>query len=105
MKAWTQLFSNNLSSNLNLLQAKYIRYEVAQTKAAWVLLGLKSPEPGLALGLSQLLSDFKSGVCEFYQWNAVAMYAIEYAHPNAVFATGMGTDEVRTSRAEHTLDN
>jgi NAD(P)-dependent dehydrogenase (short-subunit alcohol dehydrogenase family) len=103
MKEWNQVFSINLNSNLNLLREVYPLLKVAPNKGRVVIIGSKNvsaPGPGAAAysaskaALNQLMRVLSM------EWgnDGIRLNAL---HPNAVFDTGMWTDEVLKSRSEY----
>jgi len=103
MKEWNQVFSINLNSNLNLLREVYPLLKVAPNKGRVVIIGSKNvpaPGPGAAAysaskaALNQLMRVLSM------EWGSDGI-RLNALHPNAVFDTGIWTDEVLKSRAEH----
>ena len=103
MKEWNKVFSINLNSNLNLLREVYPLLKVAPNKGRVVIIGSKNvPAPGPGAGaysaskaaLNQLMRVLSM------EWGSDGI-RLNALHPNAVFDTGMWTDEVLKSRAEH----
>ena len=103
MKEWNQVFSINLHSNLNLLREVYPLFKVAPNKGRVVIIGSKNvpaPGPGAAAysaskaALNQLMRVLSM------EWGSDGI-RLNALHPNAVFDTGIWTDEVLKSRAEH----
>jgi len=103
MKEWNKVFSINLNSNLNLLREAYPLLKVAPNKGRVVIIGSKNvPAPGPGAGaysaskaaLNQLMRVLSM------EWGSDGI-RLNTLHPNAVFDTGMWTDEVLKSRAEH----
>jgi rhamnose utilization protein RhaD (predicted bifunctional aldolase and dehydrogenase)/NAD(P)-dependent dehydrogenase (short-subunit alcohol dehydrogenase family) len=103
MKEWNKVFSINLNSNLNLLREAYPLLKVAPNKGRVVIIGSKNvPAPGPGAGaysaskaaLNQLMRVLSM------EWGSDGI-RLNALHPNAVFDTGMWTDEVLKSRAEH----
>ena len=107
---WNKVFSINLNSNLNLLREVYPLLKVAPNKGRVVVIGSKNvpaPGPGAAAystskaALNQLMRVLSM------EWSSDGI-RLNALHPNAVFDTGIWTDEVLKSRAEHyglTIEN
>ena len=102
MKEWNKVFSINLNSNLNLLREVYPLLKVALNKGRVVIIGSKNvpaPGPGAAAysaskaALNQLMRVLSM------EWGNDGI-RLNTLHPNAVFDTGMWTDEVLKSRAK-----
>jgi len=110
IKEWNKVFSINLNSNLNLLREVYPLLKVAPNKGRVVVIGSKNvpaPGPGAAAysaskaALNQLMRVLSM------EWGGDGI-RLNALHPNAVFDTGIWTDEVLKSRAEHyglTIEN
>jgi len=103
IKEWNKVFSINLNSNLNLLREVYPLLKVAPNKGRVVVIGSKNvpaPGPGAAAysaskaALNQLMRVLSM------EWGSDGI-RLNTLHPNAVFDTGIWTDEVLKSRAEH----
>jgi len=103
IKEWNKVFSINLDSNLNLLREVYPLLKVAPNKGRVVVIGSKNvpaPGPGAAAysaskaDLNQLMRVLSM------EWGSDGI-RLNALHPNAVFDTGIWTDEVLKSRAEH----
>jgi rhamnose utilization protein RhaD (predicted bifunctional aldolase and dehydrogenase)/NAD(P)-dependent dehydrogenase (short-subunit alcohol dehydrogenase family) len=103
MKEWSEVFSINLNSNLHLLREVYPLLKVAPNKGRVVIIGSKNvpaPGPGAAAysaskaALNQLMRVLSM------EWGSDGI-RLNTLHPNAVFDTGMWTDEVLKSRAKH----
>ena len=102
MKEWNKVFSINLNSNLNLLREVYPLLKVAPNKGRVVIIGSKNvpaPGPGAAAysaskaALNQLMRVLSM------EWGSDGI-RLNTLHPNAVFDTGIWTDEVLKSRAK-----
>ena len=102
IKEWNKVFSINLNSNLNLLREVYPLLKVAPNKGRVVIIGSKNvaaPGPGAASysasksALNQLMRVLSM------EWGSDGI-RLNALHPNAVFDTGIWTDEVLKSRAE-----
>jgi len=103
IKDWNKVFSINLHSNLNLLREVYPLLKMALNKGRVVVIGSKNvpaPGPGAAAysaskaALNQLVRVLSM------EWGSDGI-RLNTLHPNAVFDTGIWTDEVLKSRAEH----
>jgi len=100
---WNKVFSINLNANLTLLREVYPLLKVAPNKGRVVVIGSKNvpaPGPGAAAysaakaALNQLMRVLSM------EWGGDGI-RLNALHPNAVFDTGIWTDEVLKSRAEH----
>jgi len=100
---WNKVFSINLNSNLTLLREVYPLLKMAPNKGRVVVIGSKNvpaPGPGAAAysaskaALNQLMRVLSM------EWGGDGI-RLNALHPNAVFDTGIWTDEVLKSRAEH----
>ena len=99
---WNNVFSVNLDSNLNLLREVYALLQVAPNNGRVVIIGSKNvaaPGPGAAAysaskaALNQLMRVLSM------EWGKDGI-RLNTIHPNAVFDTGIWTEEVLKSRAE-----
>ena len=99
---WNNVFSINLDSNLNLLREVYHLLKVAPNNGRVVIIGSKNvaaPGPGAAAysaskaALNQLMRVLSM------EWGKDGI-RLNTIHPNAVFDTGIWTEEVLKSRAE-----
>ena len=102
LKEWNKVFSINLNSNLNLLREVYPLLITAPNKGRVVIIGSKNvpaPGPGAAAysaskaALNQLMRVLSM------EWGSDGI-RLNALHPNAVFDTGIWTDEVLKSRAK-----
>ena len=102
LKEWDKVFSVNLNANLNLLREVYPLLKVAPNKGRAVIIGSKNvaaPGPGAAAysaskaALNQLMRVLSM------EWGSDGI-RLNTLHPNAVFDTGIWTDEVLKSRAK-----
>ena len=102
-KEWSDVFSINLDSNLTLLREIFPILKKSYSQGRVVIIGSKNvsaPGPGAAAysaskaALNQLMRVLSM------EW---AEYGIRLntLHPNAVFDTGIWTEEVLLSRASH----
>jgi rhamnose utilization protein RhaD (predicted bifunctional aldolase and dehydrogenase)/NAD(P)-dependent dehydrogenase (short-subunit alcohol dehydrogenase family) len=103
LKDWNKVFSINLDANLNLLRELFPLLRVSPTKGRVVIIGSKNvsaPGPGAAAysaskaALNQLMRVLSM------EWGEYGI-RLNTLHPNAVFDTGIWTDEVLESRANH----
>jgi len=99
---WNNVFSVNLDANLNLLREMYPLLQVAPNNGRVVIIGSKNvtaPGPGAAAysaskaALNQLMRVLSM------EWGKDGI-RLNTIHPNAVFDTGIWTEEVLKSRAE-----
>jgi len=100
---WDKVFSVNLNSNLSLLREAYLLLQIAPNKGRVVIIGSKNvpaPGPGAAAysaskaALNQLMRVLAM------EWGSDGI-RLNTLHPNAVFDTGIWTDEVLESRAKY----
>ncbi len=100
---WRKVFSVNLDANLTLLREVHPLLKLAPNKGRVVIIGSKNvpaPGPGAAsysaskAALNQLMRVLAM------EWGSDGI-RLNTLHPNAVFDTGIWTDEVLTSRAKH----
>ena len=103
LKDWNKVFSINLDANLNLLRELFPLLRVSPTKGRVLIIGSKNvsaPGPGAAAysaskaALNQLIRVLSM------EWGEYGI-RLNTLHPNAVFDTGIWTDEVLKSRANH----
>jgi len=103
MNEWNKVFSINLNANLNLLREVYPLLKVSPNKGRVVVIGSKNvlaPGPGAAAysaskaALNQLMRVLSM------EWGSDGI-RLNALHPNAVFDTGVWTDEVLKSRADY----
>ena len=103
LKEWNKVFSINLDANLNLLRELFPLLKVSPSKGKVVVIGSKNvsaPGPGAAAysaskaALNQLMRVLSM------EWGEYGI-RLNALHPNAVFDTGIWTDEVLESRANH----
>ena len=100
---WRKIFSVNLDANLTLLREVYPLLKLAPNKGRVVIIGSKNvpaPGPGAAsysaskAALNQLMRVLAM------EWGSDGI-RLNTLHPNAVFDTGIWTDEVLEARAKH----
>jgi rhamnose utilization protein RhaD (predicted bifunctional aldolase and dehydrogenase)/NAD(P)-dependent dehydrogenase (short-subunit alcohol dehydrogenase family) len=103
LREWNKVFSINLDANLNLLRELFPLLKVSPSKGSVVIIGSKNvsaPGPGAAAysaskaALNQLMRVLS------IEWGEYGI-RLNTLHPNAVFDTGIWTDEVLESRANH----
>ena len=103
LKEWNAVFSINLDANFNLLRNLYPFLKLAYNKGRVVFIGSKNvpaPGPGAAAysaskaALNQLMRVLS------LEW-ANDGIRLNTIHPNAVFDTGIWTQDVLKSRAEN----
>ncbi|MBT6327886.1 MAG: bifunctional aldolase/short-chain dehydrogenase, partial [Candidatus Thioglobus sp.] len=100
---WRKIFSVNLDANLTLLREVYPLLKLTPNKGRVVIIGSKNvpaPGPGAAsysaskAALNQLMRVLAM------EWGSDGI-RLNTLHPNAVFDTGIWTDEVLEARAKH----
>jgi len=100
---WRKVFSVNLDANLILLREIYPLLKLAPNKGRVVIIGSKNvpaPGPGAAsysaskAALNQLMRVLAM------EWGNDGI-RLNTLHPNAVFDTGIWTDEILEARAKH----
>jgi rhamnose utilization protein RhaD (predicted bifunctional aldolase and dehydrogenase)/NAD(P)-dependent dehydrogenase (short-subunit alcohol dehydrogenase family) len=101
-KEWRNVFSVNLDANLNILRMVFPLLQAAPNNGRVVIIGSKNvsaPGPGAAAysaskaALNQLMRVLS------LEWGKYGI-RLNTVHPNAVFDTGIWTDEVLKSRAQ-----
>ena len=102
-KEWSDVFSINLDSNLTLLRELFPVLKKSYSQGRVVIIGSKNvsaPGPGAAAysaskaALNQLMRVLSM------EWGEYGI-RLNTIHPNAVFDTGIWTDEGLLSRASH----
>ena len=102
LEEWRDVFSVNLDANLNILRAVFPLLQAAPNSGRVVIIGSKNvsaPGPGAAAysaskaALNQLMRVLSM------EWGEHGI-RLNTIHPNAVFDTGIWTDEVLKSRAK-----
>jgi len=102
-KEWSDVFSINFNANLSLLRELFPVLKASFTQGRVVIIGSKNvsaPGPGAAAysaskaALNQLIRVLSM------EWGEHGI-RLNTLHPNAVFDTGIWTDEVLESRANH----
>lgn len=103
LKEWNEVFSINVDANFNLLRNLYPFLKLAYNKGRVVFIGSKNvpaPGPGAAAysaskaALNQLMRVLS------LEWGNDGI-RLNTIHPNAVFDTGIWTQDVLKSRAEN----
>tara|TARA_B110000003_G_scaffold243405_1_gene251841 strand:- start:1228 stop:3201 length:1974 start_codon:yes stop_codon:yes gene_type:complete len=103
LKEWNAVFSINLDANFNLLRCLYPFLKLAYNKGRVIFIGSKNvpaPGPGAAAysaskaALNQLMRVLS------LEWGNDGI-RLNTIHPNAVFDTGIWTQDVLKSRAEN----
>jgi rhamnose utilization protein RhaD (predicted bifunctional aldolase and dehydrogenase)/NAD(P)-dependent dehydrogenase (short-subunit alcohol dehydrogenase family) len=102
LQEWRDVFSVNLDANLNILRAVFPLLQTAPNNGRVVIIGSKNvsaPGPGAAAysaskaALNQLMRVLSM------EWGEYGI-RLNTIHPNAVFDTGIWTEEVLVSRAK-----
>ena len=102
LEEWRDVFSVNLDANLNILRTVFPLLQAAPNNGRVVIIGSKNvsaPGPGAAAysaskaALNQLMRVLSM------EWGEHGI-RLNTIHPNAVFDTGIWTDEVLKSRAK-----
>ena len=102
-KEWSDVFAINLNSNLTLLRELFPILKASYSQGRVVVIGSKNvpaPGPGAAAysaskaALNQLIRVLSM------EWGGHGI-RLNTLHPNAVFDTGIWTNEVLESRASH----
>ena len=102
LEEWRNVFSVNLDANLNILRMVFPLLQTAPNNGRVVVIGSKNvsaPGPGAAAysaskaALNQLMRVLSM------EWGEYGI-RLNTIHPNAVFDTGIWTDEVLMSRAK-----
>ena len=102
-KEWSDVFSINFNANLSLLRELFPVLKASFTQGRVVIIGSKNvpaPGPGAAAysaskaALNQLIRVLSM------EWGEYGI-RLNTLHPNAIFDTGIWTDEVLESRANH----
>lgn len=100
---WRQVFSVNLDANLTLLREAYPLLKLSPNKGRVVVIGSKNvPAPGLGAAAysasKAALNQLMRVLAMEWGGDGIRLNAL---HPNAVFDTGIWTDEVLHMRAKH----
>ncbi|MCI5124330.1 MAG: SDR family NAD(P)-dependent oxidoreductase, partial [Candidatus Electrothrix sp. AR5] len=103
LETWRKVMAVNLDANLVLLRECYPLLKCAPGKGRVVVIGSKNvPAPGPGVGA---YSASKAALTQLMrvvalEWGTDGI-RINALHPNAVFDTGIWTDEVLEARAKH----
>jgi rhamnose utilization protein RhaD (predicted bifunctional aldolase and dehydrogenase)/NAD(P)-dependent dehydrogenase (short-subunit alcohol dehydrogenase family) len=102
MEEWRKVFSVNLDANLALLRECYPLLKLAPMGGRVVVIGSKNvaaPGPGAAAYSASKAALTQLARIAALEWG-VAGIRVNVLHPNAVFDTGLWTEEVLQARAE-----
>ncbi len=100
---WRRVMAINLDANLALLRACHPLLKLAPNGGRVVVIGSKNvpaPGPGAAAYSASKAALNQLARVAALEWGADGI-RINSLHPNAVFDTGIWTDEVLTQRAQH----
>ncbi len=100
---WRKVMAINLDANLYLLRACYPLLKLAPKGGRVVVIGSKNvpaPGPGAAAYSASKAALNQLARVAALEWGADGI-RINSVHPNAVFDTGIWTDEVLAQRAKH----
>ena len=98
---WRRVFSVNLDANLTLLRECYPLLKLAPRGGRVVVIGSKNvaaPGPGAAAYSASKAALTQLARVAALEWGAVGI-RVNTLHPNAVFDTGIWTDDVLKARA------
>ena len=98
---WRQVMQVNLDANLSLMMAAYPLLRCAPRKGRVVVIGSKNvpaPGPGAAAYSASKAALNQLARVAALEWGADGI-RVNIIHPNAVFDTGLWTEEVLKSRA------
>jgi NAD(P)-dependent dehydrogenase (short-subunit alcohol dehydrogenase family) len=98
---WRRVFSVNLDANLTLLRECYPLLKLAPKGARVVVIGSKNvaaPGPGAAAYSASKAALTQLARVAALEWGGAGI-RVNTLHPNAVFDTGIWTDEVLPARA------
>jgi rhamnose utilization protein RhaD (predicted bifunctional aldolase and dehydrogenase)/NAD(P)-dependent dehydrogenase (short-subunit alcohol dehydrogenase family) len=101
--AWRQVMNVNLDANLALLRASYPLLKLAPHGGRVVVIGSKNvaaPGPGAAAYSASKAALAQLARVVALEWGADGI-RVNTLHPNAVFDTGIWSDEVLAQRAAH----
>jgi rhamnose utilization protein RhaD (predicted bifunctional aldolase and dehydrogenase)/NAD(P)-dependent dehydrogenase (short-subunit alcohol dehydrogenase family) len=102
LEEWRRVFSVNLDANLGLMRECYPLLELAPNGGRVVVIGSKNvaaPGPGAAAYSASKAALTQLARIAALEWGGVGI-RVNVLHPNAVFDTGLWTDEVLKARAE-----
>jgi rhamnose utilization protein RhaD (predicted bifunctional aldolase and dehydrogenase)/NAD(P)-dependent dehydrogenase (short-subunit alcohol dehydrogenase family) len=100
---WTRVMRVNLDANLNLLREAHPLLKLAPRGGRVVVIASKNvpaPGPGAAAYSASKAALTQLARVAALEWGADGI-RVNVVHPNAVFDTGLWTDEVLASRAKH----
>jgi rhamnose utilization protein RhaD (predicted bifunctional aldolase and dehydrogenase)/NAD(P)-dependent dehydrogenase (short-subunit alcohol dehydrogenase family) len=98
---WRRVFAVNLDANLTLLRESYPLLKLAPRGGRVVVIGSKNvaaPGPGAAAYSASKAALTQLARVAALEWGAAGI-RVNTLHPNAVFDTGIWTDEVLKARA------
>lgn len=100
---WRQVMAVNLDANLSLLRLGYPLLKLAPNRGRVVVIGSKNvpaPGPGAAAYSASKAALNQLARVAALEWAGDGI-RVNSLHPDAVFDTGLWTDEVLKARAEH----
>ncbi len=100
---WRQVMAVNLDANLSLLRETYPLLKAAPSKGRVVIIGSKNvpaPGPGAAAYSASKAALTQLMRVTALEWGKDSI-RINALHPNAVFDTGIWTEEILQARAAH----
>lgn len=103
IEQWKQVMSVNLDANLSLLKLSHPYLKLAPNGGRVVIIGSKNvpaPGPGAAAYSASKAALNQLARVTALEWGSDNI-RINSLHPNAVFDTGIWTDEVLQGRAQH----
>lgn len=101
LEEWSKVFSVNLDANLTLMRECYPLLKLAPTGGRVVVMGSKNvaaPGPGAAAYSASKAALTQLARVAALEWGADGI-RVNVLHPNAVFDTGLWTEEVLKARA------
>jgi rhamnose utilization protein RhaD (predicted bifunctional aldolase and dehydrogenase)/NAD(P)-dependent dehydrogenase (short-subunit alcohol dehydrogenase family) len=102
LEEWRRVFSVNLDANLTLLRECHPLLKLAPKGGRVVVMGSKNvtaPGPGAAAYSASKAALTQLARVAALEWGSAGI-RVNVLHPNAVFDTGLWTEEVLTARAE-----
>lgn len=102
LEEWRSVFSVNLEANLTLMRECYPLLKLAPMGGRVVVIGSKNvaaPGPGAAAYSASKAALTQLARVAALEWGGAAI-RVNTLHPNAVFDTGLWTEEVLKARAE-----
>src|SRR5436190_682447 len=102
LEEWRSVFSVNLDANLTLLRECYPLLKLAPTGGRVVVIGSKNvaaPGPGAAAYSASKAALTQLARVVALEWGEAGI-RVNVLHPNAVFDTGIWTEEVLKARSE-----